>query len=332
MKIFFLALLLSAVIFSGCGGQKRVVVAQKTYPTWYENPPMSSANEMYEVGEGSSKKEAINNALSMMISTLSVSIESTYHSKTVENQGSIADYQKTVSNEIKSDVKKIRISHYDVLKAQDFGFKKYLVLVKVDKKKIFQGLKQELNQKFDLLDKRAKSVQKQNAIKQIYFYKEAKKSIANVPNTLIVMKGLQKSFDENAYLKKVVSIESHYNKLVDNISFSIKASREAKNLQAPIRDGLSMRKLQIKNTQGKMHFKITISSKIEKANAYGFTLARSAISINVKDYKGTIVGSNKLNIIGQSTQGYAIAKENVAIKLQAMIEKEGIEKVLGLEL
>jgi hypothetical protein len=93
-----------------------------------------------------------------------------------------------------------------------------------------------------------------------------------------------------------------------------------------------MRKLQIKNAQGAMHFNITITSKIEKANAYGFTLARSAISINVKDHRGVIVGSNKLNIIGQSTQGYAIAKENVAIKLQAMVEKEGIEKVLGLEL
>ncbi len=332
MKITLFTLLFTLLVFTGCGSQKRVVVAHKTYPTWYENPPRSSANEMYEIGEGSTKEEAINNALSMMIATLSVTIKSSYHSKTVENQGRVEDYQKTVSNEIKSDVKKIRISHYDVLKAQDFGFKKYLVLIKADKRKIFEGLQQELNQKFSLIDKRAQSIKTQNAIKQIYFYKESKASIANVPNTLIVMKGLQKDFDESSYLSKVADIEAKYNKLIDTITFSIKTNSNAKNLQAPIRDGLSMRKLQIKNTQGSMHFTITIDSKIEKANAYGFTLARSAISIAVKDYRGSIVGSNKLNIIGQSTQGFAIAKENVAIKLQVMVEKEGIEKVLGLEL
>lgn len=41
---------------------------------------------------------------------------------------------------------------------------------------------------------------------------------------------------------------------------------------------------------------------------------------------------NKLNINGQSTYGYLDAKENVVMKLHALVEKDGIEKVIGLSL
>ncbi|MEA3523806.1 MAG: LPP20 family lipoprotein [Campylobacterota bacterium] len=332
MKIYITLLALSLLLFTGCGSQKRVVVTQKAAPTWYDNPPQNSSNILYEVGQGYTKKEAIDNALSMMISTLSVSIESKYKSKSVESQGTVENYQKTVSNEIQSEVKKIRISNYEVLKSEEFGFKDYRVLVKSDKTKIFNSLKQELDQKFAFIDKRSLSIKKQNALKQISFYKEAKESVKDVPNTLVVMSGLQGNFDAKGYLSKVSQVNTKYESLLDTISFSIKANTQAQNLQDSIRDGLSVRQLPIKNAKGPGHFEITITSKIQKANAYGFTLARSAIAIKVKDYNGAIIGSNKLNIVGQSTQGYAIAKENVAIKLQNMIEKEGIEKVLGLEL
>ncbi|MEA1919837.1 MAG: LPP20 family lipoprotein [Campylobacterota bacterium] len=320
------------LIFSGCGSQKRVVVAQKVYPPWYVNPPQSNTQEMYETGEGSTKEEAINNALSMMISTLSVSIESSYHSKTVENQGVVENFQKTVSNEIKSDVKKIRISHYDVIKTEDFGFKKYLVLLKADKRKIFESLEHELNQRFSMIDKRQKNIVNESILKQITFYQEVRSDLADVPDTLTVMNVLDKKFDGNNYLNKIETLNVHHSKLLAAISFSINSNIQAKNLVASVRNGLSDKHYHIEASSGKNHFRISLNSHVEKAKAYGFTLARSAIAINVKDYKGMIIGSNKLNIIGQSTQGYEIAKENVAIKFNNMVEKEGIEKVLGLSL
>ena len=61
-------------------------------------------------------------------------------------------------------------------------------------------------------------------------------------------------------------------------------------------------------------------------------MARSVITITIKDNTGAIIGSNKLNITGQSSQGYGIAKENVAMKLNALIKEKGIAEVIGLEL
>ncbi len=62
-------------MFSGCSSTKpQVVVKERTLPSWYTNPPLSNTIELYALGEGKNKKEAIAQALSFMASTLSVSI------------------------------------------------------------------------------------------------------------------------------------------------------------------------------------------------------------------------------------------------------------------
>lgn len=62
----------------------------------------------------------------------------------------------------------------------------------------------------------------------------------------------------------------------------------------------------------------------------GFTLARSAIEISVEDYRGAIVAGSKLNLIGQSTQGYEIAKQSLSMKFSDMIKKRVSRRLLGL--
>jgi len=47
-------------MLSGCAGSKpQVLVKEKTLPSWYTNPPLSSEQELYALGEGKDKKEAI---------------------------------------------------------------------------------------------------------------------------------------------------------------------------------------------------------------------------------------------------------------------------------
>lgn len=330
---FFLTALFSILLFWGCGSQKSIDLTPKTeVPPWYANPPQTTSATLYAIGEGQNREEAIANGLSMMASTLSVSIASQFNSKELVKEGLINSYQSTVSNEIQSDVKKLRISHYELLKSQEFGFRKYAVLLKSDKQKLYESLKNELDQKLTLIDKQKESLHQYDVIKQLGIYKKSKSDIADVPYTLIVMNVLNGSFESKDYLDKIEAINSDYERLLSGITFSISSDAESKNLQAPISRGLSAEKLQIKNSSGSKHLNITIKSKIEKASSYGFTLARSAIEIAVKDNKGSVIGSNKLNITGQSTQGYEIAKESVAVKLNEKIKKEGIGKVIGLDL
>ena len=332
MKIF-LILFMSLLIFSACSSKKRVVAEAKTLPSWYTNQTKSDRNTLYSVGEGEDKASAIANALNNMASTLSVSIESDFNTKSVVRDGLVSSVQRDSTSEIRSKVKKIRISDYQIIHAQEFGFLRYIVAVKSDKYKLFTSLDKEISQNFSIIQRKYEEASEFNTLKKLSIYKKAKESLANIKNTLIVMHTLNPGFDDTAYLSKALEIENRYESLLSKITFSIDANEDAKNLMASVANGLSLEKYKIiKKPTGKNHFQIRIVSSTSQAASYGFTLARSAISITVKDNESTVIGSNKLNLTGQSTQGYAIAKENVAVKLNAKILETGIVKVLGLEL
>ncbi|MDD5373631.1 MAG: LPP20 family lipoprotein [Sulfurimonas sp.] len=333
-KFFSVIILIIGLLFlSGCLSKKEVDLTQKkVLPSWYANPPQTTPATLYATGEGEDRDDAVANALSMMASTLSVSIASQFSSKKVVKEGLENSISSTVSNEVQSDVKKIRISHYEILNSWELGFKKYIVLIKSDKQKLFESMKNELEQKFAFIESEIKQSQKYNALEQLNSYKKAKADTNDVPNILTVMNVLNGTFDAREYIGKMEMIESRYGTLLASITVSIECDAESKNLEAPIREGLGLKKVQIKNGSGEKHFYITVSSNIQKASSYGFALARSAIEITVKDYKNSVIGSKKLNITGQSTQGYEIAKESVAVKFGEMIKKEGVGKVLGLDL
>ena len=333
IKLFFIGISVSLLFFSGCGSQKRVVVAQKKeIPSWYQHPPKGSMSELYAVGNGRDKQSAITDALTQMISTLSVSVSSKFSAKTVVKEGSINSSSGIYTDESLSEVQKIRIGNYELLESQSLGFKNYAVLVRSNKKKLFDGMKKEIEQNFEIIEKERKSVEHLNMMKHLSFYKKSKETLFLLPNTLLVMSELNAEFDGTMYLSKSQVINAEYEALLSSITFSINSNSEAKNLIAPIAKGISAKKFKIANSSGKKHFDIMIKSNIQRASSYGFTLARSAISITVKDSTNAVIGSNKLNITGQSSQSYSIAKENVALKLNALINKEGISKVIGLKL
>ncbi len=329
--LFIVALL--TLLFVGCSKKEEVPLMQKkALPAWYTNPPQTTQTKLYALGEGESKEVAITNALSMMASTLSVSIESTFNSKKFVEEGMRNSNQLTTFSEIQSDVKRVRISHYEVLEAQELGFRRHIVLIVSEKKRLFESLKNELDQKFALADAQLGSLHLHHALEQITIYQKLLQELEDVPNTLVVMNVLQSSFQGESFIQKIQKIKNSYAALLASISFEIETDENSKNLQAPIRDALNAKKLQLKSGNALVHFKIIVRSDIHKASSYGFLLARSAIEISVKDSKNSIIAGNKLNITGQSTQGYEIAKQSVAIKFGEMIQKEGIGKILGLEL
>ncbi len=325
-----LSLFFILFIVSGCASKKRVVSEMKEYPSWYEKPLKSNASTLYAVAQGEDKRTAVNNALNEIIATLSVSLSSEFKSKTEVTKGDKESYLVTSSNEVYSEVQKIQINNYELLHTSDFGFEKYLVQVKVNKKKLFDGLKIEVDNRFQSI--KVKDTKKLNALQKLSNYRVGLELLQGIQNSLRVMHSLDSSFDDSLYTQKITNLESSYAILLSNISFSVHSNKDAKKLKSSIAKGLSDSKYILNNSNGKNHFKVYISSKTIKAKSYGFDLARSAIIITTKDYNGNVVGSNKLNITGQSTQGYKIAKENVAIKLNALMKKNTISKILGVEL
>jgi len=326
-----LALVLS-MNFVGCGSAKRVEVAQKQLPSWYEHPPRATSSELYAVGEGKSKREAIDNALALLASTLSVSISSDFNAKTVVKEGRTNSSDATYINQTQSEVKKIRITNYQLLNAAQLGFKRVAVLVKADKQTLFRGLKNELDEQFAVIESHQKNIQKQNALKQLGFYNKSLQELQNLQNTLSVMKVLQENFDTRTYLQKREALLEKRDAILNKISFSVQADARAKRFVSVVESGLGKEKFRIKKSADKYHFSIFISAKIKRAQAYGFNIARAELSFTTKDSAGEVIATNVLHLDGQSSQGYEIALQDVTKKLNAKIEKEGIFKILNLNI
>lgn len=334
IKYISLTTMLFGLLFlAGCSAQKEVEVAQKKAPpSWYVNPPKTTPATLYAIGEGEDRDEAVKNALNMMASTLSVSISSQFDSQKVVQEGLVNTHQSTVVTKTQSDVKKIRISSYEIAESYALGFRKHIVLIKSQKQKLFESLHSELEQKFALADSQIASLSLSHALNQLSGHRKVKDALKDVPDTLVVMNVLNSSFDGKEHIQKIDKINSSYEKLLSSITVAITSDGDSKHLEAPIREGFSSKGVHISSGKGSTHFRVNVKSNPQKASSYGFTLARYAIEISVQDYKGAVVASNKLNIVGQSTQGYEIAKESVAMKLDEMIKKEGIGKITGLDL
>lgn len=330
MNKFGIIFLILGLLLSGCASKQRVVAKKKELPSWYVNPPRSNAYELFALGEGQNQQEAINNALSFVISTLSVSISSSFSAKTVVKEGSVNSSEATYVNDTKSDVKTIRISEYEVLHVKKLGFKRYAAVVKVNKQKLFEGLKNELDQKLEIYKNDSKNIQGLDVLKQLAYYKKMKNSFAYIQNALIIMKVLNKNFDDKKYTAFMNEVAQKHQYLLENISFWVTSN--VKSLAKPVVSALTKKKFGIKDAKSSMHYDVYVNAKIRKANAYGFTLARSEITFITKNYKGQVVASNVLHVTGQSSQGYAIAKQNLVKRMNELIKKEGIAKVLNLNI
>ena len=319
------------LLLTACGNSKeRVVVKERTLPAWYLKPPQSNSKEMYGIGEGKDKQEALSNALSSLLATLSVSISSNYSAKSVIKEGRINSNDATYVNEVHSEVKKIRISSYEVMQTQKLGFKKYAVLVKVDRAKFFKSLQNEIDQEFALINSWEKRKAKKSALDTLSFYNKALNNLSDLQNRLLVMSVLNENFNTKPYLQKYEQLFSKREKLLKSITFWVDANY--KPLITPITKGLSAKEFRIKNQRSKNHFNISIKSSMQKANAYGFYIIRAAINITTKDNYGNRLATNLINITGQSSQSYAIAKQDVAKKLSKLVDKEGIAKILNINI
>jgi len=324
-------LLAILLVFTACGSQKeRVVVKEKSLPAWYFKPPSATDNIIYSVGEGINKKEAVTNALSSLLATLSVSISSKFSAKSIIKEGRVYSKDATYTNEIQSEVKKIRISNYEVVDIEKLGFKRYAVLVKLDKKRFFQSLKKELDQKFTAIESWEQRSKEKTLLEKLHYYNETIHSFDRLNDTLLVMSALDESFDNEIYFHSYETLKSKRDILLKNITFSIVSDDEA--FIAPIAKALSEKKIKIKDVHNKNHFTIVIRTDIQKAKSYGFFILRTEFRFITKDYKNTTLATNTIRLNGHSSQSYNIAKQDLEKKLMRLIQEQSIAKILNLDI
>jgi hypothetical protein len=327
--------LLIVLFLTGCGGTPKptISVKEKATPKWFLNPPQSTSSTLYSIGEGESRQDAISDALNNMVSTLSVSIKSQFQSSSkTANYNGIETYSKHTKNNITANVKELRISNYKILNSEKLAFDSYIVLISANKADIFNSLKDEVDKKLSLLSSQEKAEVSDTALNQLKFYKNATKEANNLLYKSVILKVLNPSFNDNYIVKAIAHYQNAYTKIRGKISFTIGSNQTANDLKPVIKDALNSNNLKVASGSGKYHFDLFIASHINYSYAYGFIIARAAITITVTDYKKETISTKKLNITGQSTQSKKIAKEDIAYKLSNLIKKSGIKTILDIDL
>lgn len=331
---FFPFLVLFFVLFAGCASKKeRISAPTKPLPSWYTHPPRSDASTLYEVGEGVDRHAAVTDALNLMAAGLSVTIASEYRSTATEKRrDDYAISEFSSQNDIRADVEKIRITNYSILEATEQSFRKYLVLVKAEKSDLAKGMKNDIDATFRSLESGEKALRDADALRRYFFYRDAVKEIKSVQASLRVVRLLDTAFDPTPYLDAQRDYEQRLTHLKQHIAFELSAhSSFADTLVPVVREGIAGENLFTGKKSNASLYRVEIKTSKEYATSMGVFLARTAIALQTADPSGTVVGTRTLHLIGQSSQSYAIAEANVAIKLKNVIKKEGILAVLGLD-
>jgi len=122
----------------------------KEIPKWYINTPKDNNIYIYASGEGSTKQEAINNALNFMASKIKVKVFSNMNatSSIIQNKDN-ADVYKNISQNVNAKVENITFYNYEVEKLKKVD-DKYYVLVKVNKKETAQKIVEKIKNKINL--------------------------------------------------------------------------------------------------------------------------------------------------------------------------------------
>ncbi|MDD2356800.1 MAG: LPP20 family lipoprotein [Thiovulaceae bacterium] len=318
MKLSFLFVIV-LLLLSGCSKPPTVEVAPKPQPAWMTNPPLD-ASSLYGVGEGKDKENALANGLNSIASTLSVSVKSKLTTNTrVHSDNGVENYTRDDEQKVDLFVKEIRLSSYEILESEKLGFESYGVLVKADKSALFKSLKDEADKMIALLKNDESTSKAANILEQFYFYENATYTSDNLLYKSLVLKVLKPSFDDGYIIAEIKSINESFNRLKSSMTFSVTADKESQNFIDPFKSILSDRGFQIAQKEDKYHLHVNITSHTIFTHAYGFDLARSAINIDIRDSKNQIVKSKKVDIIGQSSQGEDVAKQDIAIKFKESV-------------
>ena len=274
------------ILLAGCAHNKPAVAKPKPMPAWYLNPPQSNNKIVYVTGAGINKKEALLNALSNFISRYSVTISSQFQSKSQDFGGGIAD--KNAAYNIKATVKKFEVSNYEIVKTERYKFDQFLVLIKVDTNKLYENVKNKLDNRFEEYKSAYKNILQENPLKQLIDLQKLSSKLENEKNYIYILKTMNQNFNSNQYLSFINKVKNRLDSLKNSIHVQISSNNF--KIVEDIKRYLTSNGINIGSSQ------IKLIADVKKRKSSTMNLIVYEVYLTTK-YRGSIVGSNYFKII-----------------------------------
>ena len=322
------------VLLAGCGVKTEPPAAsqEKPLPSWYLSPPKSDAVYLYGIGEAKTRKDAINGALEDVSAQLGVSISATYNANTTVKRGFREYATQEIDTGITSETGRLYIGTYEVADTFQRRYDSFFVLVRVEKRVLKDDLEQQLGRLYATVRSKHSLLPRSNVVQQSRLLAESSQMVDGNLSAVQALKTLQDGYSDTAYY----TLKSQVDRQIESFRSSLTASLVPAGTSKPFADiiqaALSDKRIRIVPPSGEKTaaLGITLEDSVIHSEAQGFFIVNVALNITVKDRKGEIVGSNRVNLKGLSPQGWDKAFDNAAVRLQKNIEAEGIMKVLGI--
>ena len=238
---FGLFLLLSVMtIYMGCSSGNEVTTPHTTpvnISHWYQEPLPTDSHYIYGLGMGSSRKDAIYDALNNAISTLNVSVSSHYkRTTTLTNSDGQEEFDQSNQENLDIIVKQIPINNYRVLNEEAITAHSYAVLLQINKKELFTSLYNNIENNFKILE--IKLQERHRPLDRILLYRKYMAIIKGHMNFLGILRTLDPSFTATHFIEQYKAITKAHNQLVANKHFKLQITDPSHYYEGAIKQGL----------------------------------------------------------------------------------------------
>lgn len=289
LKGFQLFLLLAfSVVIAGCSSEKEVsppVTNTHLTPTWYTEALPNDSRYIYGLGMGSTRKDAIYDALNNAISTLNVSVSSNYkRTTTLKNTSGSEEYNESDEEHLDVIVKQIPINNYSVQNEEAINEHSYAVLLQINKQELYTSLYNNLANTFDILD--IKLQERHKALDRILLYRKYMAILKSHMHFLGILRTLKPSFDASPFIQKYKEITKAHNLLLANKHFKLQITDPSHFYEGAIKQGLLVDGVSITDTDRYDYIIIVEISEVQKLHIRRevITDLTTKFSVGIRDH------------------------------------------------
>ncbi len=311
--------------------QITTIEATPTYPGWYQSPPADSQAYLYGMGEGKTASAATKDALSYLSAKLSVSVTSKTDLQKTLHTG-VYEYQNTNLNKtISTQVKDIEINHFEQVNMKQIAYQKFIVLIKVDKRKLTHSFQQKLSTQVQAFQQDKRIQQQAKGYAQYLAILPHYLALPKFQSNLAIYKSLVgktvsshqfdqfiKKLDDNTFAKKQA------------VHFSVQTQPGSVNhsFKSTLTHYIQQQGFQVNSKQITTDT-IKLSTYLNPTQAEGFYILRTRLKVSYTNSQTKT--TNQLNLKGQGLNKKQ-ATANLQSKFYQQLEQQGLNKMLGLSL
>ena len=333
---FFKALLVgfgltTFILMTGCQQTKQEVKKVEPIPEWFIAPSQDNTESLYGVGDGKTKAEAIESALSNLAGKLGTEIQAS--STLVKTQYTLAyRYDEEVNQQsIESTIHKITLNQYKVVELVQRGYQQFLVLVSSNKLLLSNSLQQTLDQQIAEYGVAKKGLSNRTGFSHFQFYAEQQQGLETFKNNLSALLTLKNV----KYLKKYQGYQRYPADVMANLTqsqqqtvFYIDYQPEAQYVQKALSDKLLQAGFRITDSTQEATNVIEVVTRLKENKAYEFTILREMVELKTTEASQS-VGGNQFSLKGQGLN-LLQAKQQLAINFKKQLQPYDLATVLGL--